>query len=99
MEDILVNGLKLKNIKISEVGGYNGIDIHFTFQDNDYLFMIAKTNPLMPLNILHQFKENGLCPLCKRTIYQYPIGSQPCMEFKKMDKLLLEKFKAYLPAL
>ena len=95
MEEIIVNGLKLENINIREVGGYNGVDIQFTYKEKLFNFMIAKANPPMPLSILHQFKELGTCPLCKRTIYPYPIGNQPCLEFKKMDNLLLEKFIGY----
>jgi hypothetical protein len=98
MENIILNGLTLENIRIIEVSGYRGFDIHFTIQGKLYNFMVAKTEPLMPINILHRFKEPGNCPLCNRTIAHFPIGNQPCMELKKIDRLLLEKLKKYLPS-
>lgn len=97
MEEVNVNGLTLKNIKVSENSGYKGYDIHFTFQGKLYSFLVANTEPLFPINILHKFKETGPCPLCNRTIYPYPIGQQPCMELKKMDRLLLDTFKKLIP--
>jgi hypothetical protein len=96
MNTVKVQGITLENIKVRETGGYNGVEIYFTIQGNLYNFMIAKTNPPMPLNIIHNFKEKGICPICKRTIYPYPIGNQPCLELKKIDRLLLEKFQSLL---
>jgi hypothetical protein len=98
MENINLMGLTLQNIRIIEVSSYSGFDIHFTIQGKLYNFMVAKTTPPMPLNILHRFKETGKCPLCNRTISPFPIGNQPCMELKKNDRLLLDKLKKYLPA-
>lgn len=98
VHEVQVKSYSLKNIKRGEVSGYSGYEIFFTIEDKLFNFMIAKTNPLMPLNILHRFKEQGDCPVCKKTIYAYPLGNQPCLELKKSDRLLLEKLKGYLPA-
>ncbi|NRD77907.1 hypothetical protein HPT25_10985 [Bacillus sp. BRMEA1] len=97
MEEVKVRGLTLKNIKVNEASGYNGMDILFTIQDQQYNFMIAKTNPIMPLNILHRFSEKSICHVCNRTIYPYPVGNQPCLELKKLDKLILDKLIKFLP--
>ena len=93
-----MQGLTLENIRVVEVGGYSGYDLFFMIQGKLYNFMIAKTNPPMPLNILHRFEDQGFCPICKRLILPYPIGNQPCLELKKIDRLLLDKLKKFLPA-
>ncbi|MGJ7911895.1 hypothetical protein [Neobacillus sp. LXY-1] len=96
MKEVKVRGLTFKDINVSEVSGYSGTDLLFTFQGKRYVFMVANTNPPMPLNILHRFAEQGTCPLCHRIIYPYPTGQQPCLELKKMDYLLLEAFQKHL---
>lgn len=98
MTEVKVKDLTLEKIKVRETSGYSGLEIYFTVKGNLYNFMIARTNPPMPLNIIHTFKEQGICPLCKRTIYPYPIGNQPCLELKKIERLLLENFLKFLPA-
>ncbi|MED4227190.1 hypothetical protein [Neobacillus cucumis] len=97
MADVYVNGLTLKNIKVNEIGGYSGLDVEFTINGLLYNFMIAKREQFFPLNILHKFKEQDVCPLCKRRIYPFPIGQQPCLELKKIDRLLLERLNKFLP--
>lgn len=97
MASVWVDGLTLNNIQVKETGAYSGLEIQFTYRDLPYIFMVAKTNPPFPLNILHRFKEQGVCPICNRMIYPYPFGNQPCTELKKIDRLLLDSMKKYLP--
>nr|WP_263324649.1 hypothetical protein [Neobacillus sp. Marseille-Q6967] len=97
MGEVKVNGMLFEDVRVAEVGGYSGLDIFFTFKGKLYNFMVAKKNPPYPLNILHRFKEQGVCPICGKMIYPYPIGNQPCLELKKIDRFMLERFRKFLP--
>lgn len=94
--EVIVNGLTIKDIQVRETSGYNGFEIFFTYQSKLYKFMVAKTEPFLPLNVIHLFKEEGICPLCRIKVFPHPIGNQPCSELKKIDRLILEKIEPFI---
>ena len=92
-----IKNLPIQLITIASSSSFDGYEIHFRVNNQDFHFFIGNKNRPFPLSVKHIFKEKEVCTICNKNIAPFPVGQQLCMEFQKELPSLLTYFQEEYP--